>query len=187
MMKQRSRISSGAWNRPPSHGGAESDEADRRPRSLNESKYNQKSMSFYKSHAPKHREHTREVKLPELEGMKALREEAQDSIAAMAGRSAARQGIRPGMRRFHRGQNRDQLFSARRAAALVRHQHVPEDALPGGRAQGGRIRRSLCRRAFRHRHHLPRRHALRPARNPPHLVACTPPTISNWAWICASR
>src|SRR5580698_10882334 len=34
-------------------------------------------MSFYKSHAPKHREHTREVKLPELEGMKALREESQ--------------------------------------------------------------------------------------------------------------
>ena len=34
-------------------------------------------MSFYKSHAPKHREHTREVKLPELEGMKALRDEGQ--------------------------------------------------------------------------------------------------------------
>ena len=41
------------------------------------SKYNQRSMSFYKSHAPKHREHTREVKLPELEGMKALLEEGK--------------------------------------------------------------------------------------------------------------
>ena len=32
-------------------------------------------MSFYKSHAPNHREHQRELSLPELEGMKALREE----------------------------------------------------------------------------------------------------------------
>ena len=60
-------------------GGAESDEQTGAPeaKTLNRSKYNQSSMSFYKSHAPKHREHTREVKLPELEGMKALLEEGQ--------------------------------------------------------------------------------------------------------------
>ena len=34
-------------------------------------------MSFYKTHAPRHREHKRELSLPELEGMKALREESQ--------------------------------------------------------------------------------------------------------------
>src|SRR5579862_6401576 len=37
----------------------------------------EKSMSFYKNHAPKHREHQRELSLPELEGMKALRDEAE--------------------------------------------------------------------------------------------------------------
>src|SRR5260370_7258271 len=34
-------------------------------------------MSFYKTHATRHREHKRELSLPELEGMKALRDESQ--------------------------------------------------------------------------------------------------------------
>ncbi len=93
-----------------------------------------------------------------------------DPVATVGRGSAAGQGIRTGMRRFDRRQIRDQLFSARRAAALVRHQHVPKNPLPGRRTQSRRVRRSLCRRAVRHRHYVPRRYALRPARNPPHLV-----------------
>ena len=52
-------------------------------------------MSFYKSHAPKHREHTRELNLPELEGMRALRDEGQ----------------------FHRGNGRRKSAAARNSVS----------------------------------------------------------------------
>ena len=61
-----------------------------------------------------------------------------------------------------------------RAAPLRRHQHVPQGALPGGRAPLRRVRRGRARRTVRRRHHLPLRHPLRPAGHPEDLRALRP-------------
>ena len=65
----------------------------------------------------------------------------------------------------------DPDLRARRAAALRRHQHLPQGALRGERPRRRQIRRGGHRHPLRFRHHLPARHALRPAGHPPHLGA----------------
>ncbi len=57
-----------------------------------------------------------------------------------------------------------QLLPARKLAALVGHQHLPEAARRRGRPQGGRIRRRI-RGGVRHRLHVPHGHCVRAARD----------------------
>ena len=59
----------------------------------------------------------------------------------------------------------------RRAAALRRHQHLPQGPVPGGRAPLRRVRRRGDRRPVRRGHHLPLRHPVRPAGHPEDLRA----------------
>ena len=65
----------------------------------------------------------------------------------------------------------DPDLRARRAAALRRHQHLPQGALCRERPRRRQIRRRRHRHPVRFRHHLPARHALRAAGHPPHLGA----------------
>ena len=104
----------------------------------------------------------------------------------VGGGGRPRPRARPARRGLHCGQAHPHLLP-RRAAALRRHQHLPQGALPGGRAPLRRVRRRRARRAVRRRHHLPLRHPVRPAGHPQDLRALRPVLASSWASTCASR
>ena len=80
---------------------------------------------------------------------------------------------RPAGRRLHRGPAHPDVLP-RRAAALRRHQHLPQGALRRGRAALRRVRRRGAGRAVRRRHHLPLRHPVRAAGHPQDLRAVRP-------------
>ena len=129
-------------------------------------------MSFYKKHAPNHREHARNLPdLSQYEGMKDQRDEAAIPSAYAREGEEADQGTGTGAGRLDRGQVRHQLLPARQLAALVGHQHLLEAALRRRRPQGGRIRRRVRGGAVRHRLHVPHGHPVRAARDAAHLVA----------------
>ena len=81
--------------------------------------------------------------------------------------------LRPARRGLHRGPAHPDVLP-RRAAALRRHQHLPQGAVRRGRAPLRRVRRGRARRAVRRRHHLPLRHPVRPAGHPQDLRALRP-------------
>ena len=88
----------------------------------------------------------------------------------VGGGDRPRAGDGPARRRLHRRQA-DPDVLPRRAAALRRHQHLPQGAVRGGRAALRRVRRRRARRPVRRRHHLPLGHPLRPAGHPQDLRA----------------
>ena len=104
------------------------------------------------------------------QGWKALEAEGRLSEAGLAQGAAmgARHG--PARRRLPDRQD-DPDLRARRAAALRRHQHLPQGALRRERPRRRQIRRRRARHPVRLRHHLPPRHALRAAGHPAHLGA----------------
>ena len=74
----------------------------------------------------------------------------------VGGGDRPRPGAGPARRRLHRRQA-DPDVLPRRAAALRRHQHLPQGAVRGGRPPLRRVRRRRARRPVRRRHHLPLR------------------------------
>ena len=129
-------------------------------------------MSFYKKHAPNHREHARRPSGPEpVRRDEGSARRGRHPLGLRGEGEEADQGAGTGAGRLHRGQERDQLLPARQHAALVGHQHVPEGALPRGRPQGGRVRRRVRGRAVRHRLHVPHGDAVRAAGDPADLGA----------------
>ena len=128
-------------------------------------------MSFYKRHAPNHREHTRPLPdFQELEGMRALREEK--TIPLRQWQEEVRRGKEFGLECVDSIEDKSEISCFQRGelphwSGINTFLKTP---LSRRRAQGRRIRRRVSRRAIRHRDHLPRGHALRAARNPPHFV-----------------
>ena len=88
----------------------------------------------------------------------------------VGGGDRPRAGAGAAGRRLHR-RPADPDVLPRRAAALRRHQHLPQGAVRRGRPPLRRVRRRRARRPVRRRHHLPLGHPLRPAGHPQDLRA----------------
>ncbi len=144
-------------------------------------------MSFYKSHAPKHREHTREVKLPELEGMKALREESQ--IPSRQWEEEVRRGKEFGLECVDSIEDKSEISCFQRGelphwSGINTFLKTPylEDV-----RKVGEYDVAFVGVPFDIGYHLPRRARASGRKASAASRRYTPPTISSWAWICASR
>ena len=84
-------------------------------------------MSFYKRHAPNHREHKRELILPDLEGMRALKDEG--TIPSRQWQEEVRRGKQLGLECVDSVEDKSEISCFQRGELPQRYREGQEDPL----------------------------------------------------------